>query len=698
MVRGGHVNVIHGAVHGASHHTHETAHNLEAKIRGPDRTSSFFAPAGSVASTETVPEQAPARPPTSAEYVRGYEELSLSVDTRKTVQTSKPGAIFALNKGTSRAILNQVKQKDRTVWAVIFLHPAFENSAICLIVLNAIWIGVDVDMNRPSSGIPKSFFEVGEIVFCVLFTGELLIRFLAYKHKEQFFKDPDMKNWNIFDTVLVSSMVLDTVVLTYVLQADGNQLRFMSTLRLLRLLRITRIFRMLPELGMMVKSLFAAVRSVGATCGLALGVMYIFAILVTQWTKSFGSAGKCIGDSGYEVCLQDYFGELRKSFLTLFQFLGFDDTFEILKPIFRENAVIGLLLVAYMLLVSFTILNMLIGIICDIVEESTDSEKKKLMHIKLEGMFTFLDTADKGSIRKKEFDNARTQSILKSVGLDANFAKNAFDILDSNRDGELQREEFIRMIFKCKNDPRSEDVLELEARIDKVVQAIGFGHDKTAVTDHERRIFGGGEDPGTLSAASREYITARKKDAKKRLSDRVSKEKWMLQRLKVLSTSLGNVLLLSEAGGLSRDTEVLMSGTGQAVGGQTWLQPFHMGARSNDALTQMVAPPFPSAGIMTIIRPAMRALHARLHALRAECKAFGMRYSGNVSGGQGQELIPRENLTPLDDLISEVLVRLDAAGRSLQLPGFTPALPRAAPRQRAVLEQRDDVAMLALEN
>merc|ERR1719247_350262 len=34
-------------------------------------------------------------------------------------------------------------------------------------------------------------------------------------------------------------------------------------------------------------------------------------------------------------------------------------------------------------------------------------------------------------------------------------------------------------------------------------------------------------------------------------------------------------------------------------------------------------PPLPSIGLMTILKPALRAMHARLHAIRAECKING---------------------------------------------------------------------------
>eukprot|EP00971_Amphidinium_carterae_P199869 3966910-Amphidinium_carterae.1 len=127
--------------------------------------------------------------------------------------------------------------------------------------------------------------------------------------------------------------------------------------------------------------------------------MYIFAILLTQWVKSYDSDRVCLVEDTAgnltEVCIQDWFGTIPDSFLTLAQVLVFDDTFEIVRPIFREDVRTGLLLVVYMLIVSFTILNMLIGIICDIVSETEKEEKQKMLRIEVEEIFRYIDAEGK---------------------------------------------------------------------------------------------------------------------------------------------------------------------------------------------------------------------------------------------------------------------------------------------------------------
>merc|ERR1719443_1395592 len=104
-----------------------------------------------------------------------------------------------------------------------------------------------------------------------------------------------------------------------------------SILRLLRLLRLSRILHMVPELGMMVTSLIAAARSVSSTLVLEIGLMYVFAVIFTQWGQD--KTLKCSStelEEG-ECVFYEQFGTLPHSLLTLMQILVFDDTFDLIR-------------------------------------------------------------------------------------------------------------------------------------------------------------------------------------------------------------------------------------------------------------------------------------------------------------------------------------------------------------------------------
>lgn len=179
--------------------------------------------------------------------------------------------------------------------------------------------------------------------------------------------------------------------------------------------------------------------------------------------------------------------------------------------------------------------------------------------------------------------------------------------------------------------------------------------------------------------------------AKEAMKEKANEEAEYAQRLRTLGWKLGDVLLMAEAGSLAKDPSAP-----QGIGGPSSLLALENGGglsgRSWDqaGTGPKKEPPLPSAGLLTILRPAMRALDARLHALRAECKASGMRHAGNLAGGQGEDLLPRQSLQPLDELITEVISRIDTTGKSLHFPGTQQILlPPAALRQKEVLHLED---------
>lgn len=347
---------------------------------------------------------------------------------------------------------------------VVQQHPAFEKAILIVICLNAAWIGVDVDWNDDSSPVPQTFFIVGENLFCALFTLELIVRFLAYPRKIHFFTDPDMWKANMFDLILVGLMILEVWILAPLdASSDLDQLTVVRLLRLLRLLRISRIFRMVPELGMMVKNMAKAARSVSTTLLLLVGVIYGFAVILTQWTKSHSNA--CAVDFDGECALNEFFGSILKSFVTLLQILVFDDSFAIIRPILDNAWYIGCLLVFFMVLGSWTVLNMLIGIICEIVCTGTAEEKMKILEQRVREVFASIDVDGSGTVTRDEFNSAGVMRQLVNLGISKDVMHNAFDILDHDGSGSFSSDEFLNMIFKLLNPPQSQDIQVLNQKM-----------------------------------------------------------------------------------------------------------------------------------------------------------------------------------------------------------------------------------------
>merc|ERR1712125_309650 len=135
---------------------------------------------------------------------------NLGNTAKKTVTDMMPGSsLFVdgqqLKDSIRTAMLKQQYQVEDLYWEhgwmqSIARHHLLEKATLSVVVLNAIWIAVDTDNNKSSSLYDsKPVFIVAENVFCVYFSVELLIRFVAFRRKLDCFMD----RWFVFDLFLV---------------------------------------------------------------------------------------------------------------------------------------------------------------------------------------------------------------------------------------------------------------------------------------------------------------------------------------------------------------------------------------------------------------------------------------------------------------------------------------------------------------
>ncbi len=75
-------------------------------------------------------------------------------------------------------------RKMDSLFTAISMSPRFDTFFLYVIVLNALWLGIDVEYNEKSgeeSPEQLSVFVIVENVFTILFIVELWIRFKAYR-------------------------------------------------------------------------------------------------------------------------------------------------------------------------------------------------------------------------------------------------------------------------------------------------------------------------------------------------------------------------------------------------------------------------------------------------------------------------------------------------------------------------------------
>lgn len=318
--------------------------------------------------------------------------------------------------------------KENSRVADLARSKSFEHTTLVIISINAVWIGVDTDWNNAADlNSAKLQFRVAENIFCIYFTAEVIIRFLAFARKCNACRD----GWFKFDGFLVSCMILETwiIPLMQLLSGGGDSiplgnLSILRLLRLLRLTRITRLMRAVPELLTLIKGMIVAARSVFSTLVLLIAATYVFAIIFTQ---QLGGIEASDDDPEDLVAMQDMFGCMGLSMLTLFvNGTLLDDLTAVLKSILFHSQIMMWVFVVYIVLSSLTILNMLIGVLCEVVSETAKEEEESATLAQVNGClqhaFKQIDNDGNGLVSKEEFsklaENEEARKALEMLGLD----------------------------------------------------------------------------------------------------------------------------------------------------------------------------------------------------------------------------------------------------------------------------------------
>ncbi|WP_157052526.1 ion transporter [Ornithinibacillus contaminans] len=221
-------------------------------------------------------------------------------------------------------------------------HPIFTNTIIFLIMINAILVGLET-----YTGIANKYGDllyIGDRFLLWVFTIEIIIRLIGRKSFSNFFKDP----WNLFDVVIIALGHLLT----------GSH--YVTVLRVVRVLRVMRAVSVIPSLRKMVNALILTIPSMG-TIVLLLGIFfYIYGV---------------IGTMLFSTIAPEYFGTLHDSLLSLFQVITLESWASgVMRPILAEDPTSWWYFVTFILIGSFVIINLFVGVIVNNVEEASREE------------------------------------------------------------------------------------------------------------------------------------------------------------------------------------------------------------------------------------------------------------------------------------------------------------------------------------
>lgn len=224
--------------------------------------------------------------------------------------------------------------------ALALVHsPRFTNFILGVILFNAVILGMQTA--RESLASWQGVLFVLDKTCLAVFVVELLIRLYAWRGR--FFKDP----WSIFDL---------TVVVIALVPASGP----LAVLRALRVLRVLRVLTIVPSMRRVVSALLGALPGLGAISMLLLLIYYVFAVIATD---IFGQQ------------FPDWFGSIGLSLYTLFQVMTLESwSMGISRPVMEEFPYAWLFFVPFILVATFTILNLFIAIIVNAMQTFAEQD------------------------------------------------------------------------------------------------------------------------------------------------------------------------------------------------------------------------------------------------------------------------------------------------------------------------------------
>jgi len=273
------------------------------------------------------------------------------------------------------------------------------------VVANAVWIAFETDADTNDSDMNyKLKYRFAKYSFCAIFSVEIGIRLGALKKKAHFIYD----RWLCFDAVLVLLMVIEVWIVSLVLLVHGKSeddsfnLRSLSVLRVLRLLRIVRLGRLadlmcaVPEMTMMVKGIWYAVKSVLFTVVVLVLMLFLFAIMFTTVAKGHAD-------------LMLVFPSVRTSMWVLLVSGTFlDNVAGTLEIVRLHSDFLTFIFMVFIIVNSFTILNMLTGLLVDVAGDVATTEKKKSARQYIKSsmleIFQDYDKDSDGYIHRSDFD------------------------------------------------------------------------------------------------------------------------------------------------------------------------------------------------------------------------------------------------------------------------------------------------------
>lgn len=233
-------------------------------------------------------------------------------------------------------------------------NKTFELFVVAIIIFSAVMIGAKTYDVPPT--VTKIVVWLDWFI-TLFFMVEITIRFLGEKRKRDFFKSA----WNIFDTVIVTVSLIPI---------EDSELAVVG--RLIRIFRVLRMVSIIPELRMLLNSLIKALPRLGYVALLMFIIFYIYAAIGATFFKNINPV---------------LWGDISISLLTLFRVMTFEDWTDVMYETMAVYGYSWIFYVSFIFFTAFAFLNMIIGIVVNVLEEEQKEQSRIDGDISLDDLY-----------------------------------------------------------------------------------------------------------------------------------------------------------------------------------------------------------------------------------------------------------------------------------------------------------------------
>ncbi len=211
-----------------------------------------------------------------------------------------------------------------------------------VIVLNAVTLGMET--SRSITEATGALLPTLDRIFLAIFVVEIACKIVAFGWRFA------TNAWNVFDFVIVSIALLPS---------SGA----FSVLRALRILRILRLISVVPSMRKVVEALARAIPGMGSILLLMSLIFYVFSVIATKL---------------YAASFPDWFGSVGDSAYSLFQIMTLESwSMGIVRPVMEAHPQAWLFFVPFILLTTFAVVNLVVGIVVGAMQAEHDEEQRQ---------------------------------------------------------------------------------------------------------------------------------------------------------------------------------------------------------------------------------------------------------------------------------------------------------------------------------